>query len=199
MITTIDRLDHFPILKFKLSDDIFSKIKQDAFNSLEKNKDVGVSLVGEIINGKEVELFTDDTPLISIGNEYCNWFSADKTSQVSLYLSESWVVLQRAGDYNPIHMHSSFLSGIIYIQIPDVIKKQKPKTTRTQKDNPDGYITFFNGREYKQLKPEEGYGYIFASNTLHQVYPFRGDEERISISWNLELDPNKTTNINFKF
>jgi len=86
-----------------------------------------------------------------------------------------------------LHVHGSFLSGIIYISIPSVIGKQKDLRKRTQKDNVDGFIVFLDGYQYINIQPSEGFGFIFPSNVPHMVYPFDGDETRVSVSFNLEI------------
>lgn len=190
LIEHVERIEpNSPVLKYKLTDEYFEIIKNDVQQSLELNKDVGWSLVGSIYEGREVEFKTNHTHLKEIGNEYMRQFKNENNSPFEFFVAEAWVVEQKERDYNPLHMHSSFLSGIMYMQIPKCIGVEKDTRPRTQKNNVDGFIVFLNGYQYVQIKPEEGWGFIFPSTVPHQVYPFQGDETRISLSWNLDIQP----------
>jgi hypothetical protein len=188
LIEHIERIEpNSPILKYKLTDEYFEIIKNDVTNSLITNTDISWSLVGSIYEGKEVEFTTDHNKLQEIGYTYMDYFKSEDNSPFDFVVTEAWVVEQKATDYNPLHMHSSFLSGIMYMQIPKCIGIEKDTRSRTQKKNVDGFIVFLNGYQYVQIKPEEGWGFIFPSNVPHLVYPFQGDETRISLSWNLDI------------
>jgi uncharacterized protein (TIGR02466 family) len=188
LIEHIEQIEpNSPVLKYKLTDEYFEIIKHDVTKSLELNTDVSWSLVGSIYEGREVQFITNYDKLQNIGYTYMDYFKNEDNSPFDFVLTESWVVEQKANDYNPLHMHSSFLSGIMYMQIPKCIGIEKDIRPRTQKHNVDGFIVFLNGYQYVQIKPEEGWGFIFPSNIPHQVYPFQGDETRISLSWNLDI------------
>ena len=188
LIEHIEQIEpNSPVLKYKLTDEYFEIIKHDVTKSLELNTDVSWSLVGSIYQGREVQFITDYDKLQDIGYTYMDYFKNEDNSPFDFVVHEAWVVEQKATDYNPLHMHSSFLSGIMYMQIPKCIGIEKDTRPRTQKNNVDGFIVFLNGYQYVQIKPEEGWGFIFPSNIVHQVYPFQGDETRISLSWNLDI------------
>jgi hypothetical protein len=195
MITLFERVEDYPLFKFKLDSKIFDKICQDVYASIDENQDVGHTLVGAIYNGSEVLLNSDNNALTEIGNEFIKQTSSDATVNIELFVSEAWTVLQKENDYNPLHMHSSFLSGVMYIEVPEFIGKVKDTRRRTAKRNEDGFITFVNSFGFKTFKPVVGEGFIFASNLPHMVYPFSDSGRRISISWNLELGA--TTQINY--
>jgi len=195
MITLFERVEDYPLFKFKLNPEVFNNLCQDVYSSIEKNQDVGHTLVGSIYNGGEVLLTTNDDVLVALGNEFIKQTSADLTVNIELFVSEVWTVLQKENDYNPLHMHSSFLSGVMYIEIPEFIGKVKDTRRRTAKKNEDGFITFVNSFGFKTFKPIVGEGFIFASNLPHMVYPFSDIGRRISISWNLEVG--NTTQINY--
>jgi hypothetical protein len=195
MITLFERVEDYPLFKFKLDSEIFGKICQDVYASIDQNRDVGHTLVGSIYNGSEVLLNSDNNVLAEIGNEFIKQTSAESTTNIELFVSEAWTVLQKENDYNPLHMHSSFLSGVMYIEVPEFIGKIKDPRRRTAKRNEDGFITFVNSFGFRTFKPVVGEGFIFASNLPHMVYPFSDSGRRISISWNLELG--NITQINY--
>jgi len=98
---------------------------------------------------------------------------------------DSWIVLSRAGDYNPVHKHSAHLSGIIYVKVPPQVAD--PSTM-------DGKLQFLFGQSQESnldflgnrlIIPKEGDLYLFPSWLQHVVYPFQGPGERVSFSFNL--------------
>jgi hypothetical protein len=195
MITLFERIEDYPLFKFKLDSSIFEKISQDVYTSIEKNQDVSHTLVGAIYNGSEIILNTENEMLVRLGQEFIKQTSSNPNFKVDLFVSEAWTVVQKENDYNPLHIHSSFLSGVMYIEIPDFIGAVKDTRHRTVKQNEDGFITFVNSFGFRTFKPVVGEGFIFASNLPHMVYPFTNTGKRISISWNLELG--STNQINY--
>ena len=194
MITLFERIEDYPLFKFKLDSSSFEKILHDVYASIDLSQDVGHTLVGSIYNGAEVILTSENKILIEVGNEFIKQTSPDPNFKVDLFVSEAWTVVQKENDYNPLHLHSSFLSGVMYIEIPEFIGKTKDTRRKTVKRNEDGFITFVNSFGFRTFKPVAGEGFIFASNLPHMVYPFSTPGRRISISWNLELGSNSQIN-----
>src|SRR5262245_47849934 len=54
-----------------------------------------------------------------------------------------WVVSQRAGTPSPVHFHSSDLSGVLYLKVPDVERGEEAKTYISGRHA--GYINFLIG------------------------------------------------------
>ena len=114
-------------------------------------------------------------------------------------LVDMWLVNQYENEYNPIHWHEGCtLSAVMYLKIPEYIPRNlKGKPER------DGNITFINNNHhspYQSLEnpiysfgPEVGDMFIFPSRLLHTVYPFKGDGERRSVSFNGVHMRNKDT------
>jgi len=104
---------------------------------------------------------------------------------------ETWIVSQRPGEYNPLHMHSNCLiSAVMYLKVP----KWKP-SLKSHRDNDDGSVTFISNssvdtefsKPEMQIRPSVGDFFIFGAKQLHTVYPYRceeGDPERRSVSFN---------------
>ena len=102
-----------------------------------------------------------------------------------------WVVRQFKGQYNPIHYHQCDISGVGYLKLP----KSYGSTFQNNKtNNPNGQISFihgvriFNSSSSVNVKPEIGDFYLFPHYLMHTVYPFYGDDERRSISFNARID-----------
>ena len=101
-----------------------------------------------------------------------------------------WVVSQYAGDFNPMHIHDSNLSGVAFLKIPPGFEKEYEK----EDHHPTaGCLEFlgsipnhFANHSYL-VKPEVGDFYLFPSWLTHQVYPFRSKGERRSMAFNVHF------------
>jgi len=112
------------------------------------------------------------------------WYDFD------MELHNMWIIEQREHDYNPIHNHGGTISGILYLKVPEQINK---------KNEPHGWLSFGGPWQYRPenlsfkmnelILPKEGNMYFFRSQLPHQVYAFRGEGERRSISFNLKANP----------
>ncbi len=99
----------------------------------------------------------------------------------------AWGVVLDAGAYQVPHIHpSAWLSGVYYVHLPRAVDADDPAHA--------GWIEF--GRPYwdfqiraepetRLVKPEEGLMLLFPSYTFHRTLPFEGDEERISIAFDV--------------
>ena len=106
----------------------------------------------------------------------------------------AWANVARNGSYNAIHNHTpAVFSGVYYASTGD----PAPAGSR------DGLIEFVDPRPgahggplpthafHKQLilDPEPGMLLMFPGWLLHYVHPYRGTTPRVSIAFNLWLDP----------
>lgn len=104
-------------------------------------------------------------------------------------LVSMWCVSQWAGDFNPLHVHSGDLSGVLYTKIPPSLDAEYAK----EDHHPAvGDIHFIAGtpqafaRNNVKFKPRAGDFYIFPAWLHHTAYPFRSqNEERRSLSFNI--------------
>ena len=123
-------------------------------------------------------------------NHFCDkTFNSPKAKTRML---SCWVVSQRSGEWNYLHRHTSQISGVLYLKVPqDMSKGAKPGSGKARHA---GAICFTEGggNYYKRAMttrlPKVGDLYIFPSDLLHTVYPFLGDEERRSFSFNFAVD-----------
>ena len=105
-----------------------------------------------------------------------------------------WGVSQWAGDFNPLHVHSGDLSGVIYLKIPEGRDAEYEK----EDHHPAiGDIQFIAGtpqafsRNNLKVKPNVGDMFVFPSWLHHTAYPFRTpNQERRSLSFNLIYNNN---------
>mgnify|MGYP001426298447 FL=1 len=110
-------------------------------------------------------------------------------TESNINISQSWIVSQYKGEYNPWHQHSGHLSAVIYLKVP------KGMDEFFEKEGEDHYpvggaIQFMQGDKQNfrndtlTFRPEVGKMLIFPSWLKHSVYPFDVDGERRSMSFN---------------
>ena len=155
-----------------------------------KNSDYSKKVVGQVY--QEIQISK------KFINKYLKKFI---TKQVSSYLKKSinikpnkiviknlWVVRQFKNEYNPVHFHDGYVSGVGYLMVP----KNLTKSNKNLKTN--GTIDFINGTKTYLTNsihnhiPKTGDMIIFPNNLMHTAYPFNVDGERRSFSFNIDLD-----------
>ena len=155
-----------------------------------KNSDYSKKVVGQVY--QEIQISK------KFINKYLKKFI---TKQVSSYLKKSinikpnkiviknlWVVRQFKNEYNPVHFHDGYVSGVGYLMVP----KNLTKSNKNLKTN--GTIDFINGTKTYLTNsihnhiPKTGDMIIFPNNLMHTAYPFNVDGERRSFSLNIDLD-----------
>jgi len=110
--------------------------------------------------------------------------------KVKTELTSMWLVSQREHEYNPIHWHEGCtISCVLYLKIPEYVPRIIPS-----KGEEDGKIVFINNNPSNpnqsmetpliSFSPHVGDMFIFPSRLLHGVYPFVGEGERRSVSFN---------------
>ena len=112
----------------------------------------------------------------------------------ALKIGSVWINKMKANEYNPQHIHSGDLSFVMYLSIPDDLKKEREEYKGTSAG--PGTITFTYGEPnptdkynyfatQQNFLPEEGDFFIFPANLTHQVIPFSSDTTRISVAGNV--------------
>ncbi len=110
----------------------------------------------------------------------------------ALVLKEMWLNRNGPGAYNKAHIHpGSFLSGVYYVTVPEgagAIEFTDPITARTMAGYPMAKANAFAVRSIR-VNPKPGLMVFFPSWLQHSVSPNTGEEERISISFNIGYRP----------
>jgi len=99
-------------------------------------------------------------------------------------VNDVWYVKLKEGDFHILHEHSasgSIVSGAIYLDVPDVLYPQGKITWIP----PGNGNTMYNGEW--GIQPKNGDVFMWPSWMRHTVYPFRGEGERIMLSFNSGL------------
>jgi hypothetical protein len=179
-------------LQGKLFSDLIHLVDQHINNPERKSYDY--RLAGVIRQGEQIDCsahLPDELKsfLCGLAQHYilrlgeANGLNLKPTARI--VFSDCWIVLSRAGDYNPVHKHSAQLSGIAYVKVPPQVAD--PATM-------DGKLHFLFGQHQESnldllgdrlIIPKEGDLYLFPSWMQHVVYPFQGAGERVSFSFNL--------------
>ncbi|MCG6870702.1 MAG: 2OG-Fe(II) oxygenase family protein [Gammaproteobacteria bacterium] len=104
------------------------------------------------------------------------------------YFIEAWINVSPPGAYNLIHTHPNcHLSGVYYVRTPvqcGGIFFRDPRVQLATAAPPtagDSPLRF----SQLHLRPEEGRLYIFPSWIDHGVEPNRGEEDRVSVAFNV--------------
>ena len=117
--------------------------------------------------------------------------AAFKSPPTSCILDALWINYQKANEYNPPHNHAADLSFVIYLQVPDEIKKEHEEMQGVHNNVGPGMIIFDYGQNlpfsinaFNKL-PSVGDVFIFPAWLKHYVHAFKSDVERISVSGNV--------------
>ena len=117
----------------------------------------------------------------------------DEITAQDIQFDVFWVVSQGAGTPSPVHFHSSDISGVLYLKVPEVDEREDERTYITGRQA--GCINFLIGGKQRfsksliSFKPVVGDYYIFPGWLLHGAEPFRGAGERRSMSFNANVGP----------
>ena len=103
-------------------------------------------------------------------------------------LSSLWINHQKPNEFNPPHDHDGALSFVIYLDIPEALKKEHAEY-KGKSCGPGG-IQFIYGNgprdaiTYMSFMPEEKDMHIFPAWLKHWVAPYKSDCTRVSVSGN---------------
>jgi hypothetical protein len=136
-----------------------------------------------------------DTSIQEFGSPLEEDFNEDQNWS----LDELWVNFQKKHEFNPPHTHSGVYSFVIWMQIPTSFKEQCKLPIAAKSNAPELISNFtFNYMDtlgkltnftINMEKDVEGCIVLFPSKLSHQVFAFyENDDERISISGNIEMD-----------
>ena len=195
------------VLEGQVEPELANILLEKGNESREKNLDYRSRLAGMI----DYEYYYEDykewfiphfTPYINLYIEalITNWiptFPLPHRSIIEWWSDSLWINYQKANEYNPPHNHSGDLSFVIYLQVPDEIKKENKKMKKIHRNDGPGMIHFEYGQHidfsigaFSKL-PEVGDIFIFPAWLTHYVFPFKSDVERISVSGNIEFKYDK--------
>ena len=187
-----------PIGKFEMEIDLVNKINNyvdELIKDKEKTSklDAGENLAGQVNQEISFEKsFCEKfiTPTL-IKNITAYIFASTKKKISKCSFRDIWVVRQYRDEYNPVHYHSGHISGVGYLKLPENFGESAQKN---KIDNPNGKLEFIHGSKMFlsesniRITPKIGNFYMFPHYMMHNVYPFKSDGERRSISFNADID-----------
>ena len=113
-----------------------------------------------------------------------------------LTMESAWVNYMEAGDFNPPHNHDGALSFVLFLKVPDELKKENEKFKgnsigpggiefRVALHKESKVRQYQSSIDFNQFFPKEGEIFIFPAHLEHWVYPFKSKVTRVSLSGNL--------------
>ena len=183
------------VLKFTLPMQIIDKINKSYDKRLSELPAHNTELAGKIAEEKLVDdLMTDDMKGLFVGC-FQQYLKSITKPNWGIHLQKAWVNEMKAGEYNPLHFHSSSksdlgLSSVLMLKRPDWYGEEA-----SNKETPsNGWLEFTGGNQdplgISQFRVDAQVGdfYVFPYTMLHGVYPFNStDEKRRTMSYNCDL------------
>ena len=181
------------LIKLKIQDD-FKKILID--EAAKNEKDFSDKLAGQI--RKETGYSEESrnkiipflSPYLGIYDKMFEKYQTKKFDRKPEYaLTALWANFQRQYEFNPPHDHDGKLSFVIYLSIPDPLKKEN-EAYKGKSCGPGG-IQFMYGDgprncvTYQSYFPKEGDMFVFPAWLKHWVMPYHSDCVRVSVSGNV--------------
>ena len=193
------------IYKSRLNNDEIVMLQQMAVQSKEKQSFIGHKLSGNLEQQLETHFTADQREqflkllyehvhacVVEFDQGQENIFKQGNIDHITYNLAGGpWLNVQRAGEFNPTHQHNGNLSGVIYIDIPKAIAEENQNRHSEIKSPAAGVIAFIHGDEsfwYRSIdhhQPKTGDILLFPASLKHEVYPFKSNVERISMSFNI--------------
>ncbi len=108
-------------------------------------------------------------------------------------LDSFWVNFQKPREYNPPHHHTGDISFVLFLQIPEGIKKENEAIKGVHNNEGPGMLIFDFGEHLPfsigrvSKMPVVGDIIMFPSWLRHLVHDFKSEGERISVSGNITL------------
>ena len=167
----------------------YSEKKKDPIGLTRSNK-------GSAWHSKDDYMLKDNLVSSVITSSISSYVNENKIFKegIEYYFRNAWININSKGASNALHNHPlSSLSGVFWVKIP-----KNSGTIEFQ--NPSLYIEYAALNSYSDhltsstnkygsyyLDPPEGYFILFPSHIQHKVNENLSNEDRISISFNLQI------------
>lgn len=180
-----------------LSDENIKALLDEGDKLTKEHDDWNYQLAGNLVRGRSftysVEFRDSYAPVIL--NEVdkfrysANQVFGDAFPEEDMQLKSLWVNYQKQYDFNPNHIHSDYLSFVIYCDVPDRIFDQQAECNLPMAGSISfmyGEPTILNNQTFN-VRPTNNLMFIFPATLQHMVYPFYSDDTRISVSGNIAI------------
>ena len=182
------------VVQVKISDDFKNRLLTGAESARAKKLDYTDKLAGiikeEYAYEKKEEYLPEVAQCLGIYDvAFQRWKSDPYERKPEYLLTALWVNYMKQHEFNPPHDHSDQLSFVIFLKVPEEIKKEQEEYKG--KSGGPGSLSFLYGEgnrqaiTYQSVHPKEGDMFIFPAWMKHYVAPFYSDVTRISVSGNV--------------
>ena len=193
--TTYSVLNWGPcVMRIQITDEFLNLLLKEGEASRVESQGIQNKLAGIM---KEEYSFRDKNILtpymaecIGVYDEARLRWSNKKPTQTPQYnIREMWINYMKKNEFNPPHDHSDTLSFVVYLKVPEEIKKEQEEYKG--KSSGPGGISFLYGEgtrqaiTYQAIMPREKDMWIFPAWVKHYVAPFSSDVTRISVAGNI--------------
>ncbi len=190
------------LVKTKITDDFLKYLKLQPKNLSTKSQKMMQTLLASHIDdvrdfrdsSKEIteNIIKQMTPYFNAYFQQCQQWYGFKELPERVDFDKIWMNIQKPNEINPEHIHMGDLSYVIYVDIPEQLKKENKEYTGTSTG--PGAIAFSFGEKIsdwnvcgQKFMPETGDMFIFPAYLRHSVMPFKSNCKRISISGNVKV------------
>ncbi|MBA2319831.1 MAG: hypothetical protein H0V89_01640 [Deltaproteobacteria bacterium] len=120
----------------------------------------------------------------ALGRYYGDWAALD------LKIGHFWAnVVGKEGWNAPHHHFPTHWSMVYYIQVGKVGTSSEDMNGMIEFLNPTPWQAVWNRSGNFAMAPKDGLFILFPASLLHFVYPYTGDEPRVSMAWNFNVVP----------
>ena len=182
------------IVHLKISEEFQQKLLKGAEEARKQKKDFRSNLAGiikeEYSYENRADYVDEIAQFLTVYDEAYQKFKNEKYKVKPEYLLNAlWVNFMKKNEYNPPHDHSDYLSFVIFLKVPEEIKKEQEDFVGNSAG--PGSLSFLYGDgnrqsiTYQSVKPDERDIFIFPAWLKHYVAPFYSNVTRISVSGNI--------------